>query len=415
MTNWPLVTLGEHVDLKVGFAFKSAEFTSGSEDVRLVRGSNIGQGRLKWDQARRLPVRRSQDYQPFFLEPGDVVIAMDRPWIDAGLKWAVITEADCPALLVQRVARLRGSSTLLQEFIRYIVGGSEFSAFVRSKVTGVNVPHVSGAQIGSFEFRLPPLEYQHRVVEVLGAVDRLIDNNRRRIETLEAMAELIYREWFVRFRFPGHEDNELVTSDLGPIPTGWEVQPFLALAKFVNGFAFKPSVHWQDVGFPIVKIKELKNGVAADTPRYHGEDIDDKYFVFSGDVLFSWSADLDAYVWGEGPALLNQHVFVVRSNALSGLFLFHSLREHMGEFRSRAQGTTMKHIKRSALKEVKTIVPDERTHDLFESIVGPMLALKLNLITQNRVIRGTRDLLLPRLISGRLDVSKLDLELETVG
>lgn len=147
MTEWPNVRLGDHVDLTVGFAFKSKQFTENSDDVRLVRGANIGQGSLKWDQERRFPVQRYDEFDKYHLRPGDVVLAMDRPWISAGLKWAVVSDAEVPALLVQRVARLRGTDSLAHDFVRYVIGSPEFEAYVQPIVTGVNVPHISASQI----------------------------------------------------------------------------------------------------------------------------------------------------------------------------------------------------------------------------------------------------------------------------
>jgi type I restriction enzyme S subunit len=166
MDDWPVVRLGDHVDLQVGFAFKSAEFTENPDDVRLVRGANVGQGQLKWDQERRYPAARYREFERYHLTSGDVVLAMDRPWVEAGLKWAVVREHDLPALLVQRVARLRGTATLEHEFIRYVLGSPGFEAYVRPIVTGVNVPHISGTQIEDFRFRLPPPEIQGRSLEV---------------------------------------------------------------------------------------------------------------------------------------------------------------------------------------------------------------------------------------------------------
>ena len=258
--------------------------------------------------------------------------------------------------------------------------------------------------------RVPDKTLQLSIAAALGVLDDLIENNRRRIEILEEMARLLYREWFVHFRFPGHEDVELVDSELGPIPDGWDVRSCSDIAEFINGFAFKPD-HWLDEGLPIIKIKELKGGVTANTPRYHGTDIDKKYFIDNGAVLFSWSADLRAYVWAHGPALLNQHLFDVRPHEVSRLFMFQALNGRMAEFQARAQGTTMKHIKRSVLDEVKLALPTVELRHNFESMSIPMLDLQLNLERQIRALRQARDLLLPRLVSGELDVSELDLDL----
>ena len=280
-------------------------------------------------------------------------------------------------------------------------------------ITGAAQPKLSQANLKRLLVDAPSYAVQTRIGQAVRVVDGLLKGNRRRIEILEEMVRLLYREWFVHFRFPGHEGIKLVDSDFGPIPEGWEVRSFLDLAAFINGFAFKPS-HWLGEGLPIIKIKELKNGVTADTPRYHGEDIDRKYFIDNGAVLFSWSADLKAYVWAQGPALLNQHLFDVRPHEISHLFVFQALNARMDEFRARAQGTTMKHIKRSALGEVRVALPPVELRDEFERRARPMLDLQLNLSAQTLALREARDLLLPRLVSGELDVSELDLGLVAV-
>jgi len=305
---------------------------------------------------------------------------------------------------------IRDCGQIRSRYLYYYLATDWAVGWLEGHAVGATMSNLSAGVVEELPVRFPSLTNQDRIIEVLDVFDDLIENNRRRIEILEEMARLIYREWFVHFRFPGHEDVELVDSDLGPIPAGWDVVPFSILADFLNGFAFKPSEHWMDDGLPIIKIRELKNGVTADTPRNPGTDVPRKYFIDDGDILFSWSADLDVYVWSQGPALLNQHLFLVRPKRLTDLFLFHSLRARMPEFRIRSQGTTMRHIKRSALTEVSTTVPPEPLWKQFETFAGPMMKLVLNLTRQNRVLTAARDLLLPRLISGELDVSELEVD-----
>src|ERR1700730_7937849 len=311
MPTWHNVDLGEVVDLVAGFAFKSQRFTGKAGDMPLVKGENVSQGCILWDISQRWPASEWQDFEKFYLVPGDVIIAMDRPWVPAGLKWAFIRKDDPKALLVQRCARLRTKGDDLdQHFLRFVIGSPGFENYVRPITTGVNVPHISGRQILDYEFKLPPLPTQRRIASILSAYDELIENNLRRIRILEEMARSLYREWFVNFRFPGHEKVSLVDSSLGPIPERWEITPFSALANYVNGYAFKPD-DWKKEGKPIIKIKELKAGITPDTPRNTGDGMPEKYKVSDGDVLFSWSADLDVYLWMRGEALLNQHLFNV--------------------------------------------------------------------------------------------------------
>src|SRR5258705_13162066 len=123
MGEWTPVQLGDVADFLTGFPFKSAEYVNGPDAIRLVRGDNIVQGAVRWDGVKRWPSKLAGQFQQYLLSAGDVVLAMDRPWIEAGLKYAAIAEEDCPSLLVQRVARFRGTQQLDAGFLRYVIGG----------------------------------------------------------------------------------------------------------------------------------------------------------------------------------------------------------------------------------------------------------------------------------------------------
>jgi type I restriction enzyme S subunit len=272
------------------------------------------------------------------------------------------------------------------------------------------VPGLNRNQLHTVPVRVPDRAAQDRIAAIIESIDDLIENNRRRVEVLEEMARAIYREWFVHFRYPGHENVPLVDSSFGQIPDGWRWAPFSELATFVNGFAFKPA-HWGTVGRPIIKIKELKQGVTNDTPRCAEESVDQKYRIEPGDLLFSWSADLGVYRWFGEPGLLNQHLFAVTARGnLSTDFLQHALSGAMTQFWDRAQGTTMRHIKRSALTEVSAVVPPAWLVDRLTEAVAPLVRQTLIVQRLERNLVGLRDLLLPKLVTGQIDVSHLDLD-----
>lgn len=340
-----------------------------------------------------------------FPQRGDILITTEAP-----LGEVAMLCTDEPVALAQRVILLRANPSVMDPTYLFAALRSPLvHARLLARATGTTVTGIKQRELREVLIPAPQLAVQHKIASILAAYDDLIENNTRRIHVLEEMAQAIYREWFVEFRFPGHEDVPMVDSELGPIPEGWRLEAFSALGEYVNGHAFRPS-DWGDEGLPIVKIRELKEGVTGDTPRYPAGQLPDKYLVSDGDVLFSWSADLDAYIWAGGDAWLNQHLFRVDPHPdLSRLYLFHALRDRMGEFRSRALGTTMRHIKRSALDQVQAVVPVSPVLTAFDSIVTPIDALRLNLISSNEVLRQTRDLLLPRLISGEIDVSDLDI------
>ena len=146
------------------------------------------------------------------------MLAMDRPWVTAGLKWAYIKEHDPKSLLVQRVSRLRAKNDLAQTYLRCVISSRYFSDYIQPIVTGVNVPHISGKQIGDFKIPLPSPPIQRKIAAIVSAYDELIENNRRRIALLEKLTEEIYREWFVRLRFPGHEKVKFVKA----VPESWK-------------------------------------------------------------------------------------------------------------------------------------------------------------------------------------------------
>lgn len=297
---------------------------------------------------------------------------------------------------------------LIPAFLYHFVRSPSFFSQVNGLRSGVAQPQLPIRDMRQINLPLPPLPIQRRIAGILSAYDELIENSQRRIKILESMARALYREWFVHFRFPGYENVPLVPSSIGQIPQGWEVRPFSALASYVNGYPFKPAQLGTE-GKPIIKIKELKGGIIADTPRNPGDGIPEKYNIYDGDVLFSWSADLDTYLWMGGEGLLNQHLFtVLPADDLSRAYCFHALKEAMPRFRALSLGATMHHIKRSALDQVFTVVGPATTRKRFESLVEPMHDQLITLTRQVTNLRRTRDLLLPRLLSGQLDVESLD-------
>lgn len=166
-SGWVETTLGPEIDLLAGFAFKSAQYTIDDNDIRLLRGDNIIQGCLRWDDVKRWPADDIGDYGRYQLEEGDVVLAMDRPWVKAGLKHATISADDLPCLLVQRTARLRGGANLDNRFLKLLIGSSAFTGHILGVQTGIGVPHISGQQIKDFEFARPSLAEQRRIADNL--------------------------------------------------------------------------------------------------------------------------------------------------------------------------------------------------------------------------------------------------------
>jgi type I restriction enzyme S subunit len=187
-----LARLGDHVRLTCGNPFKSAGYSG--YGIRLLRGDNVIPGSIRWDNARYWAAGDAAVYQRYRLQAGDVVLAMDRPWIAAGLKCAALRPADVPSLLVQRVACLRALPTVDQRFLAYLIGSPAFTAHVLGVQTGTAVPHISGRQIQDFEFALPPLRDQRAIGELLGALDDKIAVNGATARIASGLADARYAQ-----------------------------------------------------------------------------------------------------------------------------------------------------------------------------------------------------------------------------
>lgn len=160
-------SLGEHIDLLAGFAFKSKGYTEDQSAMRLMRGDNIVPGAVRWEGAKYWPINDCEAYEKFQLKADDVLIAMDRTWIKAGIKYAVLSNEDVPSLLVQRVARLRCLASLDTHFLAMLIGSKSFERYVLSIQTGTGVPHISPTQIKDFTFPLPDIDTQSKIVNRL--------------------------------------------------------------------------------------------------------------------------------------------------------------------------------------------------------------------------------------------------------
>jgi type I restriction enzyme S subunit len=193
-------SIGDEVDLLCGFAFKSARYSNSQEDRMLLRGDNIMQGYLRWDDVRRWPIADVGTYAEYELQERDVVMAMDRPWVQAGLKRALISSGDLPCLLVQRVARLRCRPRLMPEFLNYLIESEAFVRHILGVQTGIGVPHVSGHQIKSFAFEMPGLADQGALVKLLDSMQeqtrRLESIYRRKLAALDELKQSLLHQAF---------------------------------------------------------------------------------------------------------------------------------------------------------------------------------------------------------------------------
>ncbi len=429
---WPTVRLGDAVDLLTGFPFKSDGYVSDPAAPRLLRGDNIAQGRLRWDGAKRWPAETAPPMAKFRLHEGDVVLAMDRPWIEAGLKFASVQREDLPALLVQRVARFRGGEGLDTRFLKYVIGCRDFSDYVLSVQTGTAVPHISARQIEDYEFDLPPLAEQTAVAHILGTLDDKIELNRRMNATLEAMARALFRSWFVDFepvraKMEGRDTglpkeiadlfpDRMVDSELGEVPEEWAVGVLDDAVELLNGGTPRTSVErfWNG-GIPWYTAKDAPaphDVFAVETERtitQAGVDNSATVVLPSGTTIISARGSVGRLACLGRPMAMNQTCYGIRgAGGYGDFFTYWLVRGTVEELRSRTHGTIFDTITRQTFALVNSALPPLSIVGAFESVVLPIMERILSNLNQSVAIAALRDTLLPRLVSGELRVTGLE-------
>lgn len=293
------------------------------------------------------------------------------------------------------------------QFLVYYFHTREGQYKILANASQVGVPALARATstFRLIDIKLPSLADQHRIASILSSLDRKIELNNKINADLEEMAQAIFKNWFVDFE--PFKDGKFVDSELGMIPEGWKVGTLTEIASYMNGLAMQkfPPENNED-SLPVLKIKELGQGFCGTDSDRCSCNIKDECRIHNGDVIFSWSGTLLVDVWCGGDCGLNQHLFKVTSKDYPKWFYYYWTKHHLQEFIhiAKDKAVTMGHIKRGHLEEAMVAIPDndsmEKAHELFEPILSKMISLRL----ENSRLSLLRDTLLPRLMSGELEV-----------
>lgn len=289
--------------------------------------------------------------------------------------------------------------------LKYYTHSKPYFDWVNSFDTGATRGNINAKTYGDLELELPTRKVQDEIVSILSSLDRKIELNNKINADLEEMAQAIFKNWFVDFE--PFKDGKFVDSELGMIPEGWKVGRLTEIASYMNGLAMQkfPPENNED-SLPVLKIKELGQGFCGTDSDRCSCNIKDECKIHNGDVIFSWSGTLLVDVWCGGDCGLNQHLFKVTSKDYPKWFYYYWTKHHLQEFIhiAKDKAVTMGHIKRGHLEEAMVAIPDndsmEKAHELFEPILSKMISLRL----ESSRLSLLRDTLLPRLMSGELEV-----------
>ena len=259
-------------------------------------------------------------------------------------------------------------------------------------------PSIKPSDIEDLEVYLPSLEEQERIVSILSAIDEKERNNCAINNNLEQQAQAIF-------------ENEFLS--LQSLPDGWKQASLIDIADYLNGLAmqkYRPSAN--EIGIPVLKIKELRQGCCDDNSEFCSPSIKSDYIIHDGDVIFSWSGSLLVDFWCGGICGLNQHLFKVSSNKYDKWFYYAWTKHHLDRFIAVAadKATTMGHIKRDELAKAEVLIPNEADYNRIGALLQPICDLIISNRIENKKLAETRDSLLPKLMSGEIDMSEVDYE-----
>ena len=289
-------------------------------------------------------------------------------------------------------------------------------ANIAGYITGAAQPKLSQANLKGIRIKLPPLKTQKKITMFLSAYDDLIENNLRRIKILEEMAQNLYREWFVNFRFPGHENTRFVDSPLGKIPEGWEVVSFTEIADVLSG------------GTPKTEIPEYWGGkipffAPKDTPSFFYVTETEKTItelglkkcnsqLYPSDTVFITArGTVGNVVITAYEMAMNQSCYALRGKeGIGQKYLYMLMLNQVDYLKKNTGGATFSTIVVDTFRRMQIVKPTNVIIEEFENLLNPLFRQMINMINRNFKLRQTRDLLLPKLISGEVDVSELDIK-----
>jgi type I restriction enzyme S subunit len=399
MADWLDCKLGDLLRIKHGFAFLGEHFASAGTHIVLTPGNFLEKGGFK-EKADKAKWYNGPIPDDYVLDKGDLIIAMTEQ-AEGLLGSSALVPRSGVYLHNQRLGlvQILDQKRADQHFIYYLFNSKSVRQQIRGSASGTKIRHTAPSRIADVKVSVPPLPVQRRIVGILSAYDELMENSQRRIRLLEAIARALYREWFVHFRFPGHEKLPRVASPLGDIPQGWDVK---TLGQIAENFDRRRK--------PLSQMQRAE--IQGDYPYYGAAKVFDYIndFIFDGEYLLM-AEDGSVITTERAPVLQmvnekfwpNNHTHVLRGKPpFSTHFLYLGLSEV--DISPYITGAAQPKITQENMNRIPFFCGPEKLHQEFNQLVEPMILKSQLLQRQIQNLRRTRDLLLPRLLSGQVEL-----------
>jgi type I restriction enzyme S subunit len=387
-----------------------------NEGVPLLRGQNIKPYALDLTNLKYISAATHQKWKKSALQAGDVVIVrVGYPGTACVIPQGLGDLNAASLVIVRPDAKLLDSN-----FLCYVLNSPWGKAQVQARLVGSAQQVFNTQTAAELEIPAPPLPIQQRIAGILSAYDELIENSQRRIQILEAMARALYREWFVHFRFPGHESTPRIPSPLGEIPQGWAVKRLDSACRSIQDGDW---IETKDQGGEDYRLLQISNvGVGEFIESGNFRYVTQETFfrlrcneVVPGDLLVARMPTPIGRAWlvTKMPwrMITAVDVAIIRPEptVLHPLFLAQAWNEasNLKRIAAQASGTTRLRITRRELAALEFVVPSACIQQQFARILQPQSAMIRTLQEKMHTLRRTRDLLLPRLLSGQVDIANL--------
>lgn len=407
-------TLGDIAEIVMGQSPSGDTCNSDGEGIPLLNGPT------EFGQKYPHPVQFTTDAKKVSL-PNDLLFCVRGS--TGRMNWA-----DMPYAIGRGLAAIRGKDGYPNTFVRSVIEVNLEALLIQA--TGSTFPNVSRDLISSLPVPNLSQESAKVVASIVEPIDDRIAVLRETNQTLEAIAQALFKSWFVDFdpvrakaegRVP--EGIDEATAALFPdafeetglevVPSGWNIESLDKVASFLNGLALQKFPPTGQGDLPVIKIAQLRKGDTIGADLAAGS-IKSEYIIKNGDVLFSWSGSLEVDIWCGGDGALNQHLFKVTSSRFEKWFYYLWTKYHLESFRQIAasKATTMGHIQRSHLTLAKVVVPSDQILAIANGLFAPLVDRIVENTLQANTLSNLRDTLLPRLISGQLPIADAETGLE---
>ncbi len=415
MTEWTTVSVRDVAQVFDGPHATPAKTEKGPWYLSI---SSLKRGRFDFSESAHLgEVDLPRWTKRVMPRPGDTLFSYETRLGDAAY-WTNSFES----ALGRRMGLLRPHPDKVDaRYLSYAYLGPEFQSTIRENtLSGATVDRIPVGEMPSWPLQLPDLDSQRLIATILGSIDALIENDRQRLEVLEEMARTIYREWFVKFRYPGHEDGTLVDSALGPIPEGWSTATLGGSAKWLSGGTPKTSVAdfwggelpWITSGTLTSLLLDRSDRMLTEAGASNGTRVVDRdalLFVVRG---MSLAKEFRVGIADTRVAFGQDVKALVASSKMNPIYLAFSVItradeiQRMVEFAGHGTGK----LSTDRLQAIGLVQPPLAMQVRYADSVRPlresMTALRLGVDR----LEGLRGLLLPKLVTGQIDVSTLDLD-----